>query len=159
MTRPRTHEEWARDQISGLVGDYVALESIVARASGHGPGGNGTGLPVREDVVDLQREIERAALRLRYRAAVLLGRKVPRIPLSRRFYLPCPYCGANSLWVEPDGWYVLCGNQGCRDAEGRRHEWHDWAELEHLHDMVAALIAEAIDNPTSPEPHQQEQTA
>jgi hypothetical protein len=48
---------------------------------------------------------------------------------------------------------------GLRDAEGRRHEWHDWAELEHLHDMVAALIAEAIDNPTSPEPHQQEQTA
>jgi hypothetical protein len=45
MTRPRTHEEWVRDQISGLVGDYVALESIVARASGHGPGGNGTGLP------------------------------------------------------------------------------------------------------------------
>lgn len=152
MTGPRSHEDWVREQLCRLGDDFISLEAIIGRATGHHWGTNGAGLPVREDVVDLQKELERTALRLRYRAAVLLGRKVPPIPLSKRYFVPCPHCEANSLWVIPDGWYVACRNPECADPEGRRHEWHDWAELEHLRDMVAALVADWLANPESPEP-------
>jgi hypothetical protein len=164
VTGPYSRLEWVSGQAYRLGDDVVALEAIVPRstvtangASGHGRNGAAP-LPVRDDVLDLQREIEREVLRLRYRAAVLLGRKVPPIPLSRRYYYPCPYCEANSLWVIPDGWYIDCRNPECSDPEGRRREWHQWADLEHLRDMVAALVAEALDNPQAQQPAQ-EQTA
>jgi hypothetical protein len=154
--RRRTHEDWVREQACRLGDDLIALQAIVPRTGAAVPsyGRNGSASPpspVREDVLDLQREIEKGVLWLRFRAAVLLGRKVPRKPLSQRFFYPCPYCEANSLWIEPDGWYVLCGNPECRDPQGHRYEWHNWTEIEHLRDIVAALIAEHLDSPEARE--------
>jgi hypothetical protein len=79
------------------------------------------------------------------RARAILGWSLPSVPLSRRDFLPCPYCLANSLWINREHWGVFCGNPECpqRKATGQRAQWWvRWAtDGRPLFDEIAALSA------------------
>lgn len=102
------------------------------------------------------------------RARSILGWALPAVPLSRRDYLPCPYCLANSLWVERTRWGVFCGNPACPQLTetGRRAEWWvHWSaggrplleEITALSAAVAAVLAELMDEAAvlPPEPERE----
>lgn len=100
--------------------------------------------PIFTEAVDHDRLLRRFLVEWVRQGQVLLGEERRPTPLAPRDFLPCPYCHANSLWVDPDQWLVFCGNPVCRDDAGRRYQWRAWWQNGQVQGEVVQLGAMVV---------------
>jgi hypothetical protein len=121
---------------------YEALEYQVARGgSVQVPSRGEPPIPIRTAVMDMMTDFETPILRLHSRALVVLGWHLRPVKFARKGqHIACPACGANSLMIDRQSWFVFCAMPSCDGSWAWDHE------IELLGQIVQALALEVADD-------------